>query len=191
MSKKAKRKLNIADGLRRITAIERKFPVVAREISKYCSKKKGQPDVITGQTKHVQGLVQKYNGLMDEWSKIKLAVQTANLETPIEYKGRKMSLAEAILWKGVRNARPGRKEFERNLWNSFTTDVADREIGRMRDYFEQQGGTKEEMEAANLVPELLGWDEIKVQEEKEFIMDFELELDAIIDRANIVTLLKL
>lgn len=188
--------MNIADGLRRTAAIEKKLPIISREITKYCSKKKNASDAIPNQKKHVQSLVQQYKDLMSEWAKIKLAIQRANLETTISYKDRTMSLAEAILWKGVINrregyAKGGSKEFERGLLNAFTTEVADADIGRLRDIFSKSGATQAQIEGADLVPELIGWDAVKVQEAKQFLMDLELELDAIIDRANVTTLLKL
>jgi hypothetical protein len=196
MSETDTRQLSIADGLRKIKAIEKKLPVVAREITKYCSKKKGSADVIPEQKKHVESLIQKYKDLAKEWNNIKLAIQSANLETNIKYKGREMSLAEAILWKGVVNrregyARGGAKEFERNLLNAFNTSVADADIGQMRSLLERAGTPQADIEKANFVPERVGWDEIEVQEAKEFLMDLEAELDAIIDQANVNTMLKL
>lgn len=189
--------MNIADGLRRTAAIEKKLPVIAREITKYCSKKKAAPDVIPAQKKHVQSLIQQYRDLMKEWTNIKMAIQRANLETTISYKALTLTLAEAILWKGVVNrkegrSKGGRKEFEKMLLSSFTTETADAELGRLREMLEKSGkATQEDIAAANLIPELIGWDAVDVQEQKQFLMDLELELDAIIDRANITTILKL
>ncbi len=184
-------KLTIYYGLRRITSIEKKLPAIASDIRKYASKKKDSDDVIKDQAKHVQSLQQKYLDLLKERTKIRLAIKIANLKTFITYKGRKMCLDEAIDWKGLRHIKGGGKEFERMLWNSFTTATADAEIGRIRVMLENAGAKAEEITASKFVPELLGWDALEVAEKKELLGEMEEEIDALITQANIETVLKL
>lgn len=189
------RQLNIADGLRRITAIEKKtLPQVAEQIRLYSSKKTGENDVIDDQSKHVDSLKQKYNDLLTERTKIKMAIMKANLRTSIVTKtGRKMSLAEAIDWKGVRGTLiGGKKELERMYWNSFSTRTAETSIGRVRAILANQPDmTEEKLDGFQLTVERIGWDAVEVQNEKEVISELEEEIDALINRANIETILKL
>lgn len=192
------RQYNIADGLREIKLLEKRMDVTAFQIKKYCSKKRGQPDEVKKQAEHVESLRQKFKDLLKNWTVFKLAIQKANLKTYIEFvsdsegaKRIKMSLAEAILWKGVRGGHAGRKEMEKLLWRSFTTDTAEEQIGRVRVVLEREGVSPAEMAAANIVPELLGWEQLEVQAEKEFIMELEGRIDALIDAANVNTYLKI
>lgn len=192
-----KKQYNIADGLREVKLLEKRMLVVSREIRKYCSKKKGQPDAILKQADHVISLRQKYKALLDNWTGFKLAIQRANLETYIEYvsdsdikRSIKMPLAEAILWKGIMGGHAGRRQMEKNLWNSFTTDTAEEQIRNIRVILEREGMSPGELAAANIVPELLGWEALEVQAEKEFILELEGRIDALIDAANVNTYLK-
>lgn len=193
-----KKQYNIADGLREIKLLEKRMGVAAFEIRKYCSKKKGAEDEIKKQAEHVKSLRQKYKDLLKNWTGFKLAIQKANLKTFIEYvsdtdskRNIKMSLAEAIMWKGVKGAHAGRKEMERTLWSSFTTQKAEEQIRNIRVILEREGMSPGELAAANIVPELLGWEQLEVQAEKEFIMELEGRIDALIDAANVNTYLKL
>jgi hypothetical protein len=187
----SERKLTIYYGLRRITSINKKFPVIASEIRKYSSKKKGSEDVVKDQAKHVQSLKQKYLDLLDERGNILSAIKRANSETFITFKGRKMSLEEAIDWKGIKHVNEGVKGLERMLWNSFTTETADRETREVRTSLEKAGASAEEIIASKFVPELMGWDALDIQEKNETLGEMEEEIDALITQANIETVLKL
>ncbi len=95
-----------------------------------------------------------------------------------------MNLAEAIIWK------QGRKEMESLLWNSFTSEAADEQIGQAKMVAEKLGLTEAQMVEVNIVPELY-YDEREIQSKKESLLEFEGRVDALIDAANIRTVLKL
>jgi hypothetical protein len=176
--------INIADGLKEQKVLAKKMTVTARNLRRYSSKKKGQPDLIEKQKEYVRSERQKYEDLLKNWTAIKLAIQRANLDTYIEYKEIKMNLAEAIIWK------QGRKETESLLWNSFTSEAADEQIGQAKMVAEKLGLTEAQMVEVNIVPELY-YDEREIQSKKESLLEFEGRVDALIDAANIRTVLKL
>ncbi len=175
--------MNIADGLKELKVLAKKMVVTAHNIRNYSSKKKGQPDLIEKQKEFVKSERQKYEDILRNWTAIKLAIQRANLDTYIEYKDIKMSLAEAIIWK------QGRKDMERSLWDSFTSETADSQIGQAKMVADKLGLTEAQMVEINMVPELY-YDEREIQTKRETLLEFEGRIDALIDAANIRTALK-
>jgi len=176
--------LNIADGLKELKVLAKKMVVTAQNIRNYSSKKKGQPDLIEKQQEFVRSERQKYEDLLRNWTAIKLSIQRANLDTNIEYKEIRMTLAEAIIWK------QGKKDMEYTLWNSFTSQAADTQIGQAKMVAEKLGLTEAQMVEVNIVPELY-YDEREIQAKKEILLEFQGRVDALIDAANIRTVLKL
>lgn len=70
--------------------------------------------------KVVGALYQQFNDLINEYTKIKVAIDKANSETFIYVAGKRMSLREALIYK----QRDGVSQFMRNMVTSYNNSVA-------------------------------------------------------------------
>lgn len=168
--------LTVAEGLRELKRIRDLLDQRYANISRYCSKHKGSKDEIDKQQEYVEKQTQSAKDLIVRYQNIKLAIAKVNLETTFDFQNVTYSVAQAILYKQFL------KEMYSNLYNSFTSYNAERQLSSIR----MSGLSDEQLEKYELIPELY-YDERIVQKDKEDLLMLMSYLDALIDKANHAT----
>lgn len=132
----------------------------------------------------VSEALQQYNDLLNEYTKIKLAIAKSNLETFIDVSGKQMSIHEALL---VENSSKGMMS---NLVRTFANSVT-------------QAERKVEMNNNKLnTDDAVAYEALKAEVEylapfesilnvKKFVDEFTVLVHGLIDEANITTLITL
>jgi len=172
-----KTEMTVAEALTELKRIAKLSARRNRNIARYSSKKKGDPDEVEGQKAWIAAQYQSAKDLIERWTKIKLAINDSNLETIIEFEGKKFSVAEAILFKQQLY------EMKNNLLNSFTPKTGQDQIRTHLGAIGRLDLTKEEMTAINMVPELM-YNEAEMIKAKEDLLNLYSFIDALIEKSN-------
>lgn len=172
-----KTEMTVAEALTELKRIAKLLNKRIQNITRYSSKKKGDPDEVEGQKSWIKQQHQSANDLIERWTKIKLAMNKSNLEAIIDFEGDQFSVAEAILFKQQLH------EMKSNLLNAFTPETARSQIRTYLSNVSRVGLTEEEMVGANLVPELM-YNEAQIIKAKEDLLNLYSFIDALIEKSN-------
>lgn len=173
--------MTIAEALKELKRIDAIMLQRRATITRYCSKMKGSRDEVENQEKYVKEQTQSAQDLLKRYSAIKTVIQTANLTAFFEVKGKKYTLAEAILYKQYLMA-----QYEA-LWASFNTGNAQTQLSMDNTYRRTIAGlTQEQAVKLDMVPEVY-YDEKLIQKNKEDLLELKLNMDAMIDKTNHAT----
>jgi len=169
--------MTVAEALTELKRISKLSEKRNENIARYSSKKRGGLDEISNQRKWIAAQHQSAKDLIERWTKIKLAMNAANLETIIEFEGSKFSVAEAILFKQHLH------RMKNNLLNSFKPDTALTQIRTHMGNIGRLDLTPEQLAAINMVPELM-YDEAEMIKAKENLFNLHSFIDALIEKSN-------
>jgi len=192
-----KRTLTIKRGLTRLNTIESQLSDVVAKIQKYgaiSSKEKVDlVDTKVARDKNhelargeISSLYQKHQDLLAEYSKIKSAINKSNLVTNVEIAGKVMTLAEALLIE-----KDTRFKIQQ-LTQAYTFSVS-RAEGRVETYnarLNKENLTSDELETAMAQVEYLV-DSAEIKKHQEFLSEFVVEINGVIDESNIATTIEL
>ncbi|MER2007418.1 MAG: hypothetical protein ABS939_08185 [Psychrobacillus sp.] len=187
------RTISIKRGLTRLKTIKAQLNDISSKIRKYgAGSSKDKFDFVDTRTtrkknheearKEVASLYQQFDDLVKEYSKIKKAINKANLETTITIGEKVMTIDDALTYQ--RHI----QDYVRNLVGNYNRSVADAE-GKVNRYnisvnVEGLSPSEREEELAHVVylvdPEL-------IKEKDKFLIEFLEELDGLIDEANVLT----
>ncbi|UUV46952.1 hypothetical protein [Bacillus phage vB_BanS-Thrax5] len=192
-----KRTLTVKRGLTRLNTIEAQLTEVVGKIQKYgaiSSKEKVDlVDTKVARDKNhelaraeISSLYQKHQDLLAEYSKIKSAINKSNLVTNIEVGGKVISIAEALLIdKDTR--------FKIQQLTQAYTFAVSRAEGRVETYnarLNKENLTADELETALAQVEYLV-DASEIKKHQDFLTEFIVEINGIIDESNIATTIEL
>lgn len=172
-----KTEMTVAEALTELKRIAKLFNKRVQNITRYSSKKKGEPDEVEGQRDWIAAQFQSAKDLIERWTKVKLAMNKSNLETIIDFEGDQFSVAEAILFKQHLH------EMKNNLLNSFTPETGQSQIRAYLSNVGRLGLSEEEMASINMVPELM-YNEAKMIKAKEDLLNLYSFIDALIEKSN-------
>jgi hypothetical protein len=181
-------KISISEALAEIKRINKLLPSKYATIERYASKKQNSRDEIVGQKAYVAEQRQSVEDLLKRMKNIKLAIAKANLETFFDFKGKRYSIAEALLYKSKGFSLRG--EYEK-MWMSFNNTNGVRQLMEFRGSraLEQQFSA-EELAKIDMIPELY-YSPPEIQKQKDDLLEFMSMIDAIIDRCNHQTIIVL
>jgi len=172
--------MTIADGLNELKRIEKVVLKKQANISRYCSKRRGQKDEIDEQKKFVKETGQSVRDLLQRHKTIKLAINRSNLDTMVHFEGKDLSIAEAILFKQkyyvLTNA----------YHNSFHHNNGRNQIQNFVNTLGIRSGSVIDAELAekfDLVPELY-YDEKSLIKSKEDHLSLYSYIDTLIEKSN-------
>ena len=177
METENKTKMTVAEALTELKRIDKLHARRCKNIARYSSKKRGELDEVGDQKEWIAEQYQSAKDLIERWTKIKLAMNASNLETIIEFEGKKFSVAEAILFKQQLH------EMKNDLLNSFTPETG---FNQIRSYMGNIGRldlSEEELAAINMVPELM-YDEAEMIKAREDLLNLYSFIDALIESSN-------
>lgn len=186
-----KRTMTIARGLTRLKTIKAQLSRIALEIGQYgvWNDKKRHPygdNNVELKKNHNQAkekilsLFQQYDDLVEEFVKIKTAIEKANISTKIVVAGKVMTISQALMYK--REVESLVRDIVRNY------DVAvDRATKSVNDYNSRLSGLGEEDKEAVMADILYLVPQEKMEEKKKFLMEFLEEVDGTLNEVNAVT----
>jgi len=173
--------MTIADALTELKRLKKLHTKRCRDIRRYSSKKRGNPDEIEGQRAWVDSQFQSAKDIEERYKRIKLLINESNLETKIEFEQDVFTVAEAILFKQMFY------EMREDLLNSFTPDTGAKQVN---DYIHTKTTGRgmmdldnDEREAINLVPELF-YEEATILKLKDDNLNLYSFIDALIEKSN-------
>lgn len=187
------RTMSIKRGLTRLKTIKAQLNDISSKIRKYgAGSSKDKFDFVDTRTtrkknheearKEVASLYQQFDDLVKEYSKIKKAINKANLETNITVGGKTMSIDDALTYQ--RHI----QEYVRTLVNQYNRSVADAEskVNRYNIGVNVEGlsPAEREEELASIVYLV---DPKSIKEKDKFLVEFLSELDGCIDESNVLT----
>ena len=172
-----KTEMTVAEALTELKRIAKLLVKRNKNIRRYSSKKKGELDEVEGQKAWITNQYQSAKDLIKRWTAIKLAMNTSNLETIIEFEGAKFSVAEAILFKQQLY------EMKKDLLDSFTPERGQQMIQAHMSQVGRMELSEEERAAINLVPELM-YSEAEVIKAREDLLNLYSFIDALIESSN-------
>jgi hypothetical protein len=172
--------MTIAEGLRELDRIKSLLENRYRNIAKYSSKVKRDKDAIEKQQEYVDREAQSAKDLIERYKNIKLAIDSANLETTFMYNEQTLSIKEAIFYKHFL------ADMYNDLYNSFSDYTAMRGIER----YHMPNMSEEDLTKLDFVPHLF-YNERDVQTKKENLLSLMAMIDALIDKANHSTTIKI
>ena len=91
--------MTVAEAMEELKLINQRFLKNIELLKKYSSKAKKNDDFIQNQQEYMKSLIQSSKDLVERYMKIKLEIQKSNLNSVIDFKGRKYSIAEGLLLK--------------------------------------------------------------------------------------------
>lgn len=171
-----KNSMTAAEALTELKRIAKLLLKRYANIRRYASKKKGEPDEITGQKEWIAAQYQSAKDLIERWTAIKIALNASNLETYIEFEKKEFSVAEAILFKQKLY------EMRKNLLNSFTPEQGLHQV-KTHATIRPTNLTPEQLEKIDLVPELM-YDEAEILKQKDDLLNLYSFIDALIEKSN-------
>ena len=177
METENKTEMTVAEALTELKRIVKLSVKRNQNIARYSSKKKGDSDEIEGQKKWIAAQYQSAKDLIERWTKIKLALNESNIQTIIEFEGKKFSVAEAILFKQQLY------EMKSNLLISFTPNTGLNQILINLGNIGRLELNEKELAAINLVPELM-YDEAEMIKAKDDLLNLYSFIDALIEKSN-------
>jgi len=172
-----KTEMTVAEALTELKRIAKLLLKRNKNIRRYSSKKKGELDEVEGQKAWIEAQYQSAKDLIKRWTAIKLAMNTSNLETIIEFEGEKFSVAEAILFKQQLY------EMKKDLLESFTPERGQQLIQAHMSQVGRMELSEEERAAINLVPELM-YSEAEMIKAREDLLNLYSFIDALIESSN-------
>ena len=174
----------VAEALNELKQIDNKLRERRETITKYASKRLGDPDRIDGQAAYVEGIIQSAKDLIAHATHIRMVIQRSNLETTFEYGGKTMSIAEALDFK--------QRSYERLLSvnASINSTVADGLIRRTEQALQRGVNlaalSEEQQRALQLLPHLF-YDELEVAAERADLVELHSNVDVLIEASNHAT----
>ena len=169
--------MTVAEAMEELKLVNKKFLNNLELLKKYSSKAKKNEETIKDQEQYVKSLIQSSKDLVDRYIRIKLEIQKSNLNSMIEFKSKKYSVAEAILLK------QGLIDWKERLWNSISENEAERQIKRLLEAMGRLTLTEEALEKLDLVPHLF-YDEKEKQEKLDELLELRSYIDRSIEKSN-------
>ena len=169
--------MTIADALTELKRIVKLLAKRNQNIARYSSKKRGELDEVEHQKKWIDDQYKSAKDLIKRWMKIKLAINTSNLQTVFEFEGETFSVAEAILFKQQLY------KMRTDLLNSFTPKTGLKQISDLMGNIGRLELTEEELAKIDMVPELM-YDEAAMIKAREDELNLHSFIDALIEKSN-------
>jgi len=189
----SERKMTIARGLTRLKTIKAQLSNIANQIGSYGAINNkvrhplGEQKVALDKNHNraieaVNSLYQQFNDLTNEFIKIKLAIDKANLNTVITIGGKQMTIQEALIY------RRDIQEYVQSLNNQYGRAVqqAQAQVDKYNNSLNTEGMDESTLKAVMadvlyLVPRE------RINEVNNFLVEFMTELDGVLNEVNAIT----
>lgn len=178
--------MTIADGLTELKLVNEKLEKQYGEIVKYSSRNKLMTEEVPDQKKYLRELIQSSNDLIKRYTRIKLAIMRANLDTKIVFNDREFSIAEAILYK------QGLIVKMQKIWESVSDQTAVSDLTKYRGFSGinlDNSKTATVIETMELI--LRYYDPKEKERELTKLLELRSYLDRLIEKANHQTLINI
>ncbi|MCK5409463.1 MAG: hypothetical protein KAJ30_04300 [Candidatus Heimdallarchaeota archaeon] len=169
--------MTVAEAMEELKLINQRFLKNIELLKKYSSKAKKNDDLIQNQQEYMKSLIQSSKDLVERYMKIKLEIQKSNLNSVIDFKGRKYSIAEGLLLK------QGLFDWHERLWGSISENQAVIQTNKLLEAMGRLTLTEEALEKLDLIPHLF-YDEKEKQEKLDELLELRSYIDRLIEKSN-------